>query len=128
MTKRERLEMTAASDGLRESAVLVMVEVNSRKDWKATRDSIAKIPTDIFLPMVAVEVVKDRINLLNRETGFKEEIMGAHVIPGGPISLPKKKTHPERLGSSLSLKTQRTIPGSHLHQNVSMLLIPTIRA
>ncbi|KAJ5085094.1 hypothetical protein N7532_009865 [Penicillium argentinense] len=86
--------------------VLVMVDVNSRKSWKATRDSIAKILTDFSLPMVAVEIVKDRINLLHRETGFKEEILGAHAIPGGPIAALKKKNASETIGGFIELQDQ----------------------
>ncbi|KAJ5949994.1 hypothetical protein N7454_001578 [Penicillium verhagenii] len=40
--------------------VLVVVNVDSQKCWKATRDEIAKTLDDFALLMVAVEIVKDR--------------------------------------------------------------------
>ncbi|KAJ5738601.1 hypothetical protein N7493_001756 [Penicillium malachiteum] len=71
--------------------VLLMVDTTSRQSWKPTRDSIAQILTHFSLPMVAVEVVKDKINILYRESGFKQEILNAHAVPGEPIAALKNQ-------------------------------------
>lgn len=49
-----------------------MVNFNGSKSWKATRDTIATILDDFSLPMVAFEIIKDRINLLYGEKGFEK--------------------------------------------------------
>lgn len=86
------------------ATVLVIVDINSRKEWKTTRDSITEILSDFSLPMVAVEIVKDRINLLGPERRFKEEILGAHLAPGGPIAALKRKDSSGTLGGIIELQ------------------------
>lgn len=87
------------------ATVLVMVDVNSRKLWKATREVIIKILTEFSLPMVAVEIVKDMPILLYRqETGFKEEVEDSCANPGGPISSLKDKYGCGTLGGFIELQ------------------------
>ncbi|KAJ5750528.1 hypothetical protein N7533_007556 [Penicillium manginii] len=51
-----------------------------RHFWEAIRDSIKKVLTELSLPMVAAEILKDKINLLHRETGFQEEILALYEL------------------------------------------------
>lgn len=93
--------------------VLVIVHFNSKKNWRATRDLIADILKRSNLPMVAVEIVKDkRVSLMadvKEEKGFKMELLDGRAMAGGPIAHIKNNAAPGTLGGFVELQNPKNL-------------------
>ena len=87
--------------------VLVIADVNSKKTWRITRDMIAGILKRSNLPMVAVEIVKDRktrFSDLQKRDGFKEELLKGRAMAGGPIAHSRNDEGSGTLGGFIELQ------------------------
>ena len=85
--------------------VLVLVEADSEpRSWKPTRDSIVQILNRMNLPMVAVEIVKDKIRLLGGGKGFNPELLNKQARPGGPIASLKRDDMSGTLGGFIEIR------------------------
>ena len=67
--------------------VLIIANPKSNGRWKSTRDTIVKVLDEFRLPMVAVEIVKDRIQtLVEKRSGFSKELLNSTARPGESIA------------------------------------------
>lgn len=92
--------------------VLVIADVNSKRSWRITRDMIAGILKRSNLPMVAVEVVKDRkTRSMNFHQGneFKEEFLQGKAMAGGPIAHSRNDVESGTLGGFIELQHPSTL-------------------
>jgi hypothetical protein len=92
--------------------VLVIVDINSKRSWRITRDVIAGILDCSNLPMVAVEIVKDRKTLpMNyyRFDQFNEEILKGRAMAGGPIAHNSNDVGSGTLGGFIGLQHPDTL-------------------
>ncbi|KAJ5167085.1 uncharacterized protein N7482_005866 [Penicillium canariense] len=91
--------------------VLVIADVNSQKSWQITRDMIAGILKRSNLPMVAVEIVKDRKTLTTdfHKEGFKEELLQGRAMAGGPIAHSRNDVGSGTLGGFIELQHPSTL-------------------
>jgi hypothetical protein len=92
--------------------VLVIADVNSKKSWQITRDIIAGILKLSNLPMVAVEIVKDRKTRhtdFHKEKGFKEELLKGRAMAGEPIAHSRNDVGSGALGGFIELQHPLTL-------------------
>ncbi|KAJ5681432.1 uncharacterized protein N7477_001372 [Penicillium maclennaniae] len=92
--------------------VLVIADINSKKDWRRTRDRIAGILKRSNLPMVAVEIVKDRTLPLadfRKGSGFQEELLKSKAMAGGPIAHSSNDAGSGTLGGFIELQHPATL-------------------
>lgn len=87
--------------------VLVIADVNSEKSWRITRDMIAGILKRWDLPMVAVEIFRDRkmhFTDFRKDDGFKEKLLKGRATAGGPIAHNRNYVGPGTLGGFIELQ------------------------
>ncbi|KAJ5579775.1 uncharacterized protein N7459_005760 [Penicillium hispanicum] len=69
--------------------VLIIVDVQSSQDWRPTREQVVNILNRRGLSMVAVEIVKDRIDQTCQplKRGVRAELLSGRPLPGQSVSL-----------------------------------------
>lgn len=94
--------------------VLVIADVNSKKSWRITRDVITGILNRSNLPMVAVEIVKDRRTLSTdfHGDGFNEELLKGRAMAGEPIAHSRNDVESGTLGGFIELQHPSTLKWS----------------
>jgi len=94
--------------------ILVIVNIDSQRKWRNTREIITKILDMWTLPLVAVEIIKDRRSSLKdpvepeAKTGFNTELLTGRAMAGGPIAHSSNDQGSGTLGGFIELQGPST--------------------